>query len=453
MQSNAVLHKGKHLDFSSMEKGEISKNLFGQVQWEEILRSGVFLQHRDHQLLERAQTNLGVVIDNNQDAKDLSGMLLKIAENCTSNLTVQQYVFTRIEEILGIGSDYSDADADAFGTKNAHLFTSDGVHLSDSSFVRALSSSDIYLQRSASIGFACLLSKCQGNIRSLIDWITTKLQSTSNGVWDMALPALSMLCRSQTARTDLVASGVVELVVSILKRLGANGHAQFIYELTFILWALSLGEFDFNPFISSGSVSILVEVLSSSPTRKVTRVAIAALRNLSNGENDKLLNEMLAAGLLKLVENMIQSNVIKQAADLEVESDFKAVHDVLTKNYRELSRFERWSAEVHSGNLKWGILHTEKFWKENAKFVETDNYSLLKTLISLAQSSNTIVACVALYDIGEFTRFYPNGRVVVSRLGGKDIIMQMMTHSNADIQRHTLQCISKIMVNNWEFLR
>jgi V-type H+-transporting ATPase subunit H len=60
---------------------------------------------------------------------------------------------------------------------------------------------------------------------------------------------------------------------------------------------------------------------------------------------------------------------------------------------------------------------------------------------------------VALYDIGEFTRFYPNGRVVVSRLGAKDVIMQMMESDHPEIQRHTLQCISKIMVTNWEFLR
>jgi V-type H+-transporting ATPase subunit H len=55
--------------------------------------------------------------------------------------------------------------------------------------------------------------------------------------------------------------------------------------------------------------------------------------------------------------------------------------------------------------------------------------------------------------MGEFTRFYPNGRVVVSKLNGKDVAMQMIGHDNADIQRQALQCISKIMVQNWEFMR
>ena len=50
-----------------------------------------------HQLLEKSQSSLDVVIDNPQDAKDLSGMLLKISD--TPNLIVQQYAFTRIEEV------------------------------------------------------------------------------------------------------------------------------------------------------------------------------------------------------------------------------------------------------------------------------------------------------------------------------------------------------------------
>lgn len=41
-------------------------------------------------------------------------------------------------------------------------------------------------------------------------------------------------------------------------------------------------------------------------------------------------------------------------------------------------------------SIRWGILHTEKFWKENAKFADADNFSLLKTLIVLAQSPDEV---------------------------------------------------------------
>jgi hypothetical protein len=43
------------MNLDSIEKSEVSKTLYSQIQWEEISRSGVFLQHRDvsAQLLDR----------------------------------------------------------------------------------------------------------------------------------------------------------------------------------------------------------------------------------------------------------------------------------------------------------------------------------------------------------------------------------------------------------------
>ena len=95
-------------DLMTMDKSEVSKSLFGLISWDEVIRSGAFLGHNDHQLLEKSQTNLAVILDSPSDAKNLATILLKIADNCTSNLTVQQYVFTRVEEILGLGMDFSD---------------------------------------------------------------------------------------------------------------------------------------------------------------------------------------------------------------------------------------------------------------------------------------------------------------------------------------------------------
>ena len=46
MQSQALLSQELQ-DLSCMDKSEVSKNLFTQIQWEEILRSGIFLSHQD----------------------------------------------------------------------------------------------------------------------------------------------------------------------------------------------------------------------------------------------------------------------------------------------------------------------------------------------------------------------------------------------------------------------
>lgn len=64
-----------------------------------------------------------------------------------------------------------------------------------------------------------------------------------------------------------------------------------------------------------------------------------------------------------------------------------------------------------------------------------------------------MIVSIALYDIGEFTRFYPNGRAIVSHLKGKDLVMEKIGDTDPEVQRYALQCISKIMVTNWEFMK
>lgn len=50
--------------------------------------------------------------------------------------------------------------------------------------------------------------------------------------------------------------------------------------------------------------------------------------------------------------------------------DLNVLHKLLHENYKEMSTWDVYLAEVQSGSLEWGILHTEKFFKENAKKFE-----------------------------------------------------------------------------------
>lgn len=60
------------------------------------------------------------------------------------------------------------------------------------------------------------------------------------------------------------------------------------------------------------------------------------------------------------------------------------------------------------------------------------------------------MAAVALYDIGEFVKSYPGGRSVAKRLGARDVVMKLIDHENPELQRQALQCISKMLVQNWQ---
>ncbi|KAM3569944.1 hypothetical protein VYU27_007968, partial [Nannochloropsis oceanica] len=139
--------------------------------------------------------------------------------------------------------------------------------------------------------------------------------------------------------------------------------------------------------------------------------------------------------------------------DQELKADLEHLHEALQKDSRELSTFERYTAEVASGQLRWGIVHSDKFWKENVRSLEANDFKILKSLISLLASEDEEVVAIACYDIGEFARFYPNGRSIVKLFGAKDKTMHLIEHPNPEVARYALQCVSKIMVVNWAHIR
>ena len=158
-------------------------------------------------------------------------------------------------------------------------------------------------------------------------------------------------------------------------------------------------------------------------------------------------------------------------------TDLNLLYKLLQSNYKEMSRFDVYSAEIESGHLEWGIVHNEKFFKEHAKRLEgkDGDFELLRVrnlsalfrrfylhvfplilvhfsiqvLIMLAAGDDEDVASIACYDIGEFVRNYPNGRSIAKRLGAKEVVMQLIENDNEELKRQALLCVSKMMVQNW----
>lgn len=126
----------------------------------------------------------------------------------------------------------------------------------------------------------------------------------------------------------------------------------------------------------------------------------------------------------------------------------------MNDKYQELTKWEVYQAELESGNLKWGILHTEQFFKSNARKMEGTNgdfchVNRLLQLIAKREDEETVA--IACYDLGEFIRQYPNGKAIAKRLGTKEVVMPLLhEHESEEVQRQALQCISKLLVNNWQ---
>jgi V-ATPase subunit H len=74
--------------------------------------------------------------------------------------------------------------------------------------------------------------------------------------------------------------------------------------------------------------------------------------------------------------------------------------------------------------------------------------ALSQDLLRLASGYDEDVAAIACFDIGEFAKHYPNGRMLAKSVGVRDVVMKLIDHENPELQRHALLCVSKILIQN-----
>lgn len=252
------------------------------------------------------------------------------------------------------------------------------------------------------------------------------------------------------------------------RRKETGASVQQLYDLSFALWSMTYecneSYFMRSSFVRNGAIKSLCELVTRAPREKVVRVALASLRNLAECSAESstpvgrrpihgftFLQDMISCCLMKNIEFMLQ----RQWTDIDIVEDLEILKELLYKNYKEMSRWDAYENEVLSGNLEWGILHTEKFFRENNKQIEgkDGSFSLLKKLTSLVSGGDEDVASIACFDVGEFARHYPNGRMITRRVGAKDAVMKLIEHGNPDLQRHALLSVSKMMVQRWKAVK
>jgi len=352
-------------------------------------------------------------------------------------------------------------------------------------------------------------------LEALTSWIVAQLKnssaSTSNGSSvSLVIPSLIVLMGCTETRTLFASCGGIKYLsrhLRLKKNAGARAEAshrssqnikegtpslsasvQQMYELAFCLWTMT---YELNnsaeiraDFAKDGaSVNAFADLISIAPREKIIRVALSALRNFATcapvdsdgsdgttstttpstsaaatGSNNNpkavdattFLNEMIAVGCLKSIQNLLD----RQWKDPDIIEDITVLKKLLVENYKEMTRWEVYKNEVEMGNLQWGSTHTEPFFRENAKLFEgpDGDFKLVKILVTLVTNEDEDVAAIACHDLGEFARHYPNGRQIAKRLGAKDLVMPLIEHDSVELQRHALQCVSKIMVQNWDYV-
>jgi V-type H+-transporting ATPase subunit H len=155
---------------------------------------------------------------------------------------------------------------------------------------------------------------------------------------------------------------------------------------------------------------------------------------------------------------MVESGIVHAIQPLEYEKWrdaelYDAIRGAANRVAAETSRhsnFERYEKELRGESLKWGFIHSEKFWLENVNQFEKDNFAPVAQLVKLLASSDPETQAVACHDLGEFARLHPSGRRVIAKLNGKNAVMALMTNGTREVSKEALLCTQKLMLNQWQ---
>ncbi|KAM8838065.1 V-type proton ATPase subunit H isoform X3 [Synchiropus splendidus] len=262
---------------------------------------------------------------------------------------------------------------------------------------------------------------------------------------------LQLMLRVNEYRFAWVEADGVNCITAVLSN---KCGFQLQYQMIFCVWLLAFSPQLCEQLRRYNVVPALSDILQESVKEKVTRIILAAFRNLLEKSAERETRQEYALA-------MIQCKVLKQLENLEqqkyddedITEDIKFLLERLGESVQDLSSFDEYSSELKSGRLEWSPVHkSEKFWRENAVRLNEKNYELLKILTRLLEvSDDPQVIAVAAHDVGEYVRHYPRGKRVIEQLGGKQLVMNHMHHEDQLVRYNALLAVQKLMVHNCYF--
>jgi V-type H+-transporting ATPase subunit H len=285
-------------------------------------------------------------------------------------------------------------------------------------------------------------------VESYVSWLCKELGTKGTSKLASCLTGMMAILGIKRLRPMVIRNLGLKSLSGLLKQ--SSLKAQTIYQVMFCVWTLTYVTESSREFLKSGGedvISGIALVLQNASKEKIIRVGVNALKNLLGQPGVNV--EMIECKLLKFLITLSA----RTWSDTDILDDINAVVEGLQKDYQVFSSFDRYSKEITSGALEWGPVHTEAFWKDNVTRMEKDDFKLIRILVSLLDPNNaaTVIA-VACYDIGEFIRYYPNGKTIIKSFGGKTLIMNLLEHKDNGVKSQALLCCSKMMVQNWDFL-
>ena len=127
------------------------------------------------------------------------------------------------------------------------------------------------------------------------------------------------------------------------------------------------------------------------------------------------------------------------------------LHEYFDENLKVYSSIDKLRSQVNRKQLRWGPCHTEKFWAENAFMFDIgENLHLIDIIVKDCLSSpDDNVKAVACFDLGEFSRCYPNGKQFLDNLEVRKRMSELLADVkvSAEVKKEAITCYQKLLTN------
>jgi V-type H+-transporting ATPase subunit H len=208
-------------------------------------------------------------------------------------------------------------------------------------------------------------------------------------------------------------------------------------------------EEEYVKYVADPKNLVIVDILNTLKKlarEKLTRVGLKILRNLS--VNTGCVSLMIDNNLIGFLSMEMRKNI----KDEKMKENMNFLVEIMEKNYKIFSSYEKYLKEVETEKLNFGPCHTAKFWKEHIQKTEKDEFLIIKKLIHLLDSSDETTQAVACFDLGEFSRLHPYSKKVLESFDGKTKLMKMIEKESPLVREQALVAIQKLMINNWQII-
>ena len=198
-------------------------------------------------------------------------------------------------------------------------------------------------------------------------------------------------------------------------------------------------------------VPLYTQLLRISPKEKTTRLLLSTLSNLFKS-NESTMFPIAVSVRLPALLTMIKA---RHLADSDLVEDLTALNEMLGEYTSSQTTFDEYASELTTGHLRWSPPHkSDKFWKENAERIITENKGelpkRLSEILSKSWDNDKQVLAIACNDVCWLVKQCPQKRDTLEKFGIKGRVMALMADKDESVRWESLRAVGEWLRYSFE---